>query len=97
MTTVQKIKTDIQALPHEDYMSLLSWIHERDWEEWDKQLEMTLHQENLIFLYMRRWKKKSREASGLIKMPRTTNRFWACLDSLPKEIQKTARKNLNLL
>ena len=30
-------------------------------------------------------------------MPRTTNRFWACLDSLPKEIQKTARKNLNLL
>ena len=27
-------------------------------------------------------------------MPRTTNRFWACLDSLPKEIQKTARKKL---
>ena len=43
MTTVQRIKTDIQALPHEDYMSLLSWIHERDWEEWDKQLELTLH------------------------------------------------------
>ncbi|HIO84432.1 MAG TPA: hypothetical protein EYG61_10495 [Deltaproteobacteria bacterium] len=50
MTTVQKIKTDIQALPHEDYMSLLSWIHERDWEEWDKQLENDIALGKLDFL-----------------------------------------------
>ena len=30
-------------------------------------------------------------------MHRTTKRFWSCLDSLPKIIQKTARKNFNLL
>ena len=50
MTTVQKIKTDIQGLPHEDYMSLLSWIHERDWEEWDKQLENDIVLGKLDFL-----------------------------------------------
>ena len=50
MTTVQRIKTDIQALPHEDYMSLLSWIHERDWEEWDKQLENDIALGKLDFL-----------------------------------------------
>lgn len=50
MTIVQKIKTDIQALPHEDYMSLLSWIHERDWEEWDKQLENDIALGKLDFL-----------------------------------------------
>ena len=50
MTTVQKIKTDIQALPHEDYMSLLSWIHERDWEAWDKQLENDIALGKLDFL-----------------------------------------------
>ena len=50
MTTFQRIKTDIQALPHEDYMSLLSWIHERDWEEWDKQLENDIALGKLDFL-----------------------------------------------
>ena len=50
MTTVQKIKTDIQALPHEDYMSLLNWIHERDCEEWDKQLENDIVLGKLDFL-----------------------------------------------
>jgi hypothetical protein len=33
MTTVQKIKTEIKALPHEDYLVLLNWIHERGWKE----------------------------------------------------------------
>lgn len=50
MTTVQKIKTEIKALPHEDYLVLLNWIHERDWKEWDEQLEKDIALGKLNFL-----------------------------------------------
>ncbi len=30
-------------------------------------------------------------------MHRTTNRFWSCFNNLPSSIQKTARKNFELL
>jgi len=50
MSKVQKIKTEIMALPREDYMSLLSWIHERDWKEWDKELEKDVALGKLNFL-----------------------------------------------
>ncbi len=39
MVAVQEIKSAIGSLPHKEYMRLLSWIHERDWKEWDRQLE----------------------------------------------------------
>ena len=39
MATIQEIKSAIGALPHEDYIQLLGWIHNMDWSEWDKQLE----------------------------------------------------------
>jgi len=39
MVAVQEIKSAIGSLPHKEYMRLLSWIHERDWKKWDRQLE----------------------------------------------------------
>jgi len=50
MSKVQKIKTEIMALPREDYMSLLSWINERDRKEWDKELEKDVALGKLNFL-----------------------------------------------
>ncbi len=50
MTTVQEIKSAIGSLPHQEYMQLLSWIHDKDWGEWDKQLEADVASGKLDFL-----------------------------------------------
>ena len=50
MTTIQEIKSAIGALPHQDYMQLLGWIHNKDWSEWDKQLEGDVASGKLDFL-----------------------------------------------
>ena len=50
MTTIQEIKSAIGSLPHQEYMQLLGWIHDRDWSEWDKQLESDVASGKLDFL-----------------------------------------------
>jgi len=50
MSAVKKIQSAIESLPHKEYMHLLSWIHERDWKEWDKQLENDVSTGKLDFL-----------------------------------------------
>ena len=50
MTTIQEIKSAIGALPHHEYMQLLGWIHDKDWSEWDNQLEDDVASGKLDFL-----------------------------------------------
>jgi hypothetical protein len=50
MTTVQEIKSAIGSLPHQEYMQLLGWIHDKDWSEWDLQLEADVASGKLNFL-----------------------------------------------
>ena len=50
MTTVQEIKSAIGSLPHQEYMQLLGWIHDKDWSEWDLQLEADIASGKLDFL-----------------------------------------------
>lgn len=50
MTTMQEIKLAIRSLPHQEYMQLLGWIHEKDWDDWDKQLESDVTSGKLDFL-----------------------------------------------
>ncbi len=39
MSRVDEIKAAIQALPRADYVQLKRWLSQRDWEEWDAQIE----------------------------------------------------------
>ena len=39
MTKVEEIKVAIEALPKEEYVKLRRWFTERDWLEWDRQIE----------------------------------------------------------
>jgi len=39
MTTVQEIKQAIQGLPPDKAGKLREWFLEKDWAEWDKQIE----------------------------------------------------------
>ncbi len=50
MTSVQEIKLAIGSLPHQEYLKLLSWIQDKDWGDWDKQLEVDITSGKLDFL-----------------------------------------------
>jgi hypothetical protein len=50
MTTVREIKSAIRSLPHQEYIQLLRWIYDKDWDQWDKQLEADVASGKLDFL-----------------------------------------------
>ncbi len=39
MTTVVEIQRAIEELTESDYAALREWLLERDWDEWDEELE----------------------------------------------------------
>jgi hypothetical protein len=50
MTQVEKIQVAIESLSLENYARLKQWFLEKDWEEWDKQIEMDSKAGKLDFL-----------------------------------------------
>ena len=50
MTSVQEIKLAIGSLPHQEYIKLLCWIQDKDWGDWDRQLEVDITSGKLDFL-----------------------------------------------
>lgn len=50
MSTVEEIKSAISALSKEDYIHLREWLSEKDWEQWDKEIERNSASGKLDFL-----------------------------------------------
>jgi hypothetical protein len=50
MLKVEEIKTEIEFLSEEEYTRLRIWFSEKDWEKWDKQIELDSESGNLDFL-----------------------------------------------
>ena len=50
MTQVETIQVAIESLSLEDYARLKQWFLERDWKEWDKQIEVDSKAGKLDFL-----------------------------------------------
>jgi hypothetical protein len=50
MSKVDEIKSAIENLPEEDYVELRQWFLEKDWQEWDKQIEEDSESGRLDFL-----------------------------------------------
>jgi len=50
MTQLERIQAEIEALSHQDYVRLRKWFAEKDWEEWDKQIETDANAGRLDFL-----------------------------------------------
>ena len=50
MLKVEEIQTEIESLSGEEYTRLRIWFSERDWEKWDKQIEMDSKSGKLDFL-----------------------------------------------
>lgn len=50
MSTVEEIKSAISVLSREDCIHLREWFSEKDWEQWDKEIEEDSASGNLDFL-----------------------------------------------
>ncbi|MFC1805804.1 hypothetical protein ACFL09_02360 [Planctomycetota bacterium] len=50
MAKLDEIKAEIDALPREDYAERRRWFMEKDWEEWDAELEADSKAGRLDFL-----------------------------------------------
>jgi hypothetical protein len=50
MTRVEQLEQDIASLPANEYRQLRDWIIERDWAQWDKQIEADAASGKLDFL-----------------------------------------------
>ena len=64
MSTVQEIQSAIESLPRTEYVRLMSWIHERDWKDWDRQLEEDVATGKLDFLVA---EAKEEKKNGILK------------------------------
>ncbi len=50
MLKVDQLKSAIAALPEDDYVELRRWFSERDWQDWDEQIEADSNSGKLDFL-----------------------------------------------
>lgn len=50
MTNLERIQAEIETLSHKDYLRLKKWLNERDWDEWDQQIEADGNSGKLDFL-----------------------------------------------
>ena len=50
MAKVDDIKTAIESLPEQEFIALRDWFSEKDWEKWDRQIEMDSDSGKLDFL-----------------------------------------------
>ena len=50
MTRLEHLEQEIAALPVDEFVQLRNWILERDWAEWDKQIEKDAASGKLDFL-----------------------------------------------
>lgn len=60
MTRVQDIQFAIESLSQEEYVRLRQWFLERDWEQWDKQIEANSESGKLDFLIKEAFDEKAR-------------------------------------
>lgn len=51
MTLIEKIQSEIESLPQEDFHQLRAWFAEKDWLLWGKQLEANVADGKLDFLF----------------------------------------------
>ena len=50
MKTAEQIQNDIEELPQAEYMKLVHWFTEHDWNAWDEQIEKDVASGKLDFL-----------------------------------------------
>ena len=60
MTKIEEIQAAVESLPESEYAKFRQWFSERDWEKWDKQIELDSESGKLDFLVKEALAEKSR-------------------------------------
>ena len=60
MTRMEKIKNAVASLPVDEYRQFRDWFLERDWAQWDKQIQADSESGKLDFLVKEAMDEKSR-------------------------------------
>ena len=50
MSRIDELKAKIESLPSEEFAEIFRWLSEKDWEKWDKEIEMDSRAGKLDFL-----------------------------------------------
>ncbi len=50
MPQIDEIKSAIESLPEEEFVQLREWFSEKDWDKWDRQIELDSRSGKLDFL-----------------------------------------------
>ncbi len=50
MSKMEKLKSEIESLPKEEFTELVRWLSEKEWESWDKEIEADSATGKLDFL-----------------------------------------------
>jgi hypothetical protein len=50
MTKVEELEVAVASLPREEYVQFRRWFFERDWENWDREIETDSASGKLDFL-----------------------------------------------
>ena len=58
MLRIEEIKLIIEKLPKNEFLELKSWILEKDWQQWDEEIERDSKEGNLDFLIEEALKEK---------------------------------------
>ena len=64
MTRIEKIEKAVVSLPEKEYKQFRHWFFERDWDQWDRQIEADLNDGKLDFLLKEAKEEKNR---GILK------------------------------
>ena len=64
MSNVDKLKTEIERLPQEEFTEPVRWLSEKNWERWDKQIEADSAVGKLDFVVREALEEK---AKGMLK------------------------------
>jgi hypothetical protein len=66
MTRLEEIEKAVESLPETEYSRFRAWFLERDWEKWDRQIEVDSAAGRLDFLHHEaREAKRSRKLGKL--------------------------------
>ncbi len=60
MENLEKLKSEIESLPQNDFIQLRKWFSEKDWKEWEIQIEEDSMSGKLDFLFKEALDEKSK-------------------------------------
>ena len=61
MSKVDELKAEIERLPSEEFAELFRWLSEKDWQEWDREIEADSRAGRLDFLVREAGEEKAKK------------------------------------